>query len=92
MPAGSAISPSYAIVGNTLKARGDLAGALKSYEAKHAIIDRLAKADPDNTGWQSDLSLSYIWVGDVLVARGNLDGALKSYHGQPPHFRTPDQN
>ena len=43
--------------------------------------DRLAKADPNNAGWQRDLSVSYNKVGDVLVAQGNLPEALKSYQG-----------
>jgi hypothetical protein len=60
-------------------AQGDLAGALKSYQADLAIADRLAKSDPSNAGWQRDLSVSYDKVGDVQVAQGNLSGALKSY-------------
>ena len=35
-------------------------------------MERLAKADPGNAGWQRDLSVSYNKVGDVLVAQGNL--------------------
>ena len=61
------------------EAQGDLAGALKSYRDSLAIIDRLAKSDPGNTGWQRDLSVSYEKVGDVQVAQGDLAGALKSY-------------
>ena len=40
-------------------AQGDLAGALKSYQRRLAISDRLAKSDPGNAGWQRDLSVSY---------------------------------
>jgi hypothetical protein len=50
-----------------------------SYRDRHAIADRLAKADPGNAGWQRDLSVSYEKIGDVLVAQGNLPEALKSY-------------
>ena len=42
-------------------------------------LERLAKADPSNAGWQRDLSVSYDKVGDVLVAQGNLTEALKSF-------------
>ena len=60
-------------------AQGDLAGALKSYQAKHDIINRLAKSDPGNAGWQRDLSVSLNKIGDVQAAQGDLAGALASY-------------
>jgi tetratricopeptide (TPR) repeat protein len=60
-------------------AQGYLTEALKSYRESLAIRERLAKADPNNAGWQRDLSLSYEKVGDVLVAQGNLTEALKSH-------------
>ena len=62
-----------------LVAQGKLPEALKSYRDSLAIAERLAEADPSNTGWQRDLSVSYDKVGDVLVAQGNLPEALKSY-------------
>ena len=62
-----------------LVAQGNLAEALASYKDSLAIRDRLAKADPNNAGWQLDLSVSYNNVGDVLVAQGNLAEALASY-------------
>ena len=61
-------------------AQGDLAAALKSYEAKRNIISHLAKSDPGNAGWQRDLSASYEKVGDVQMAQGDLAGSLKSYN------------
>jgi hypothetical protein len=60
-------------------AQGNLPAALASYQAGLAISDRLAKSDPGNAGWQSDLSLSYDNVGDVQAAQGNLPAALASY-------------
>ena len=39
----------------------------------------MTKADPQNAGWQRDLSVSYIRVGDVLVDQGQLEGALKAF-------------
>ena len=44
-----------------------------------AIRERLAKSDPDNAGWQRDLSVSYERIGDALVAQGRLPEALQSY-------------
>ena len=66
-------------VGDLLAARGDLASALRDYQAGHVIASRLAKADPNNTGWQRSLALSYERIGDVLVEQGNLTDALASF-------------
>ena len=62
-----------------LVAQGNLAEALKSFRDGLAIRERLAKADPNNAGWQRDLSVSYNKIGDVLVAQGNLPEALKFF-------------
>ena len=62
-----------------LVAQGNLPEALKTFRDGLAIIDRLAKSDPGNAGWQRDLSVSYDHVGDVLVAQGNLPEALKTF-------------
>ena len=64
-------------IGNVQMVQGDLAGALASYRARFAVINRLAKSDPGNAGWQRDLSVSYEKVGDVQAAQGDLAGALK---------------
>jgi hypothetical protein len=45
------------------EARGDLKAALKSYSDSLAIRERLAQSEPDNAGWQRDLSVSYKNVG-----------------------------
>ena len=66
-------------LGDIKERRGDLQGALKSYNDGLAIIDRLAKADPGNAGWQRDLFISNSKIADVLVTQGNLPEALKSY-------------
>ena len=58
----------------TCRGRGRLAGALTSYRVSFAIIDRLARADPDNANWQRDLSVSYNKVGDVQRARATSPG------------------
>ena len=66
-------------IGDIYVSRGDLSAALNEYRDAGAMADRLAKADPNNAGWQRDLSVSYNKVGDVLVAQGNLAEALASY-------------
>jgi tetratricopeptide (TPR) repeat protein len=59
--------------------RGDLAAALKSYSDSLAMVERLAKSDPGDRGWQRDLSVAYEKIGGVQVAQGDLKAALKSY-------------
>jgi hypothetical protein len=54
--------------GDVQRDQGDLAGALKSYRDSLGIAEKLAKQDPANAGWQSDLSLSYERVGACQVA------------------------
>lgn len=57
--------------GDILVARGNLAEALTTYRNAAAIADRLAKADPNNAGWQRDLSVSYSKVGNVYRRQGD---------------------
>jgi tetratricopeptide (TPR) repeat protein len=71
---------SLVLLGDIKKQRGDLAGALKSYNDGLAIAEPLAKSDPGNTLLQRDLSASYEKVGDVQVEQGDLAAALKSYN------------
>jgi tetratricopeptide (TPR) repeat protein len=66
-------------LGDVQVQRGDLRAARREYEIAGAIAERLAKSDPDNAGWQRDLSVSFDRVGDVLVAQGNLPEALRSF-------------
>jgi tetratricopeptide (TPR) repeat protein len=75
-PAASASSPSPTPRSPTCFRR-KVTEALKSYRDSLATGDRLAKADPTNTDWQSYLSVSYQRVGEVLQAQGAE--ALKSY-------------
>ncbi len=57
--------------------RAQLADALNAYRDSLAIRERLAKADPENAGWQRDLSVSYEKVGNVLVAQGDARRRLE---------------
>jgi tetratricopeptide (TPR) repeat protein len=66
-------------LGDIKQQRGDLAGALKSYQDGLAIADRLAKSDPSNALWQRRLSVSYEKIGGMQQTQGDLAGALKSY-------------
>ncbi|KDB50426.1 hypothetical protein X805_39850 [Sphaerotilus natans subsp. natans DSM 6575] len=57
--------------------QGDLAGALKSYQAGLEIRRRLAERDPDNAWWKCELSISHGLISDVLCEQGDWAGALK---------------
>ncbi len=65
--------------GDLLRAQGDLAGALTSYQAMVAICGVLSKANSINTAWRRNLSVSHGKIGDILWAQGNLIGAMASY-------------
>jgi hypothetical protein len=58
-------------------AEGDLAGALTSYRDGLAIIDRLAKSNPNNAGWQRDLSGLLTKVGDPAPVSSLAASALR---------------
>jgi tetratricopeptide (TPR) repeat protein len=60
-------------------AQDPLAEVLASHQVTLAIMDRLAKANLRNAGWQRDLAVSYDRVGNLLVWQDNLPDALKSY-------------
>jgi tetratricopeptide (TPR) repeat protein len=45
-------------------------------------MEKLAKQDPSNAGWQDDLASSYENVGDVLSDEGDQAGALKNYRDE----------
>jgi tetratricopeptide (TPR) repeat protein len=60
-------------------ARGNLDAALKVYQDRLAIAEKLAAQDPNNAEWQRDLSVSFNKIGEVQSARGNLDAALEAY-------------
>ncbi|MEI7866544.1 MAG: hypothetical protein WCI11_01530 [Candidatus Methylumidiphilus sp.] len=67
------------LLGNTLQTEGDLAGALREYQAFKDIMLRLTLLDPDNTGSQRELSASHNDVGRVLQAQGKLAEALLEF-------------
>jgi tetratricopeptide (TPR) repeat protein len=65
-------------VGGVQSTQGNLSGALESYRASLAIVERLAAQDPGSAKWQRDLPVSLNHVGDVQRAQGNLSGARES--------------
>jgi tetratricopeptide (TPR) repeat protein len=65
--------------GRTLQNRGELAVALQAYQHHQALMLDLTQHDPDNAGWQRDLSVSYNNLGSVKQAQGDLAGAAQGY-------------
>jgi tetratricopeptide (TPR) repeat protein len=66
-------------VGDMLRAQGQPAEALASYQKALTIVDKLATQDPENARWQRDLSVTCNKVGDVLNDQKQLPEAEKSY-------------
>lgn len=65
--------------GNMQLAAGRLQEALECYRDSRAILEKLVKADPGNTGAQRDLSICYDKMGGVFQEQGHLQEALRSY-------------
>ena len=64
-------------LGDIKTQRGDLAGALKSYNDSLAIIGRLAKSDPGNAGWQRDLAACF---DKLALAHSQSGDRAKALH------------
>jgi hypothetical protein len=58
------------------QAAGKLEAARTDYAQDLAIMERLAKADPGNLGWQHDLAVSYDGLGYVLLQQNQRDQGL----------------
>jgi tetratricopeptide (TPR) repeat protein len=67
-------------LGDVLVLQGNLPEALTAYKASLAIDDKLAKADPSNAEWQSDLAASHGRLGQLLVRMGSRAEALEMFH------------
>jgi tetratricopeptide (TPR) repeat protein len=65
--------------GDMLQTGATTSEALAAFRKAHAIRERLAAQDPDNAGWQGDLSVSYNCIGGILESQGDLAGALEEF-------------
>jgi tetratricopeptide (TPR) repeat protein len=65
--------------GDRLLAQGNSSAAKTQYEASLEIGQKLARQDPGNSQWQSDLSSSYEVIGVVLRAQADLNAAKAQY-------------
>ena len=67
------------MIGDVLRAQGNLPDALAALKASLAIRERLTAADPGNAEWQRSLSVAQEKLGDVLRAQRNLPDSLAVY-------------
>jgi eukaryotic-like serine/threonine-protein kinase len=70
--------------GDIRQDRGDLPGALKSYQSALTIQKQLVKEDATNVQRRRDLATCFENMGDVLKLQGNIQGALDSYRESLP--------
>jgi hypothetical protein len=76
-PKGRDKRPQFdALCRDVLVAQGNLPEALKSFRDALAIRDRLAKADPGDSGWQRDLSVSHAKLASVFTKTGEKAKAI----------------
>ncbi len=66
-------------IGDVFVEQGDLGKALESYQASHAIFERLARADASNAGLQRDLSVSHERIGDLHETWTEIANAISAY-------------
>lgn len=67
-------------IGDILRAKDDLSGALNRYRTALAIADNTAHIQPDNPEWQRDVALCHNNLGDTL--NGLDDPAEADHHFQ----------
>ncbi|MCA3348788.1 MAG: hypothetical protein INF56_18485 [Roseomonas sp.] len=90
------LSISHDLIGNVLRAQGDLPGALRAYQAGMAIRMSLTERDPGNTHWQRDVFVSrwrladiHLLLGERAAARPHAEAALALARDRRARF--PDQ-
>ncbi len=66
-------------LGEILVKEGDLAEALREFEAGLAIDKALAKADPSSASLQRDLIVSFAKMAQVEESRGSISAALAAW-------------
>jgi Flp pilus assembly protein TadD len=69
------VSVSLNKVGDVLRTRGDLSGALEVYEEDLKIARKLAADDPSNAERQIDLGISLVKLGQMADLGGELGQA-----------------
>jgi tetratricopeptide (TPR) repeat protein len=73
------LSAAYYKLGDAWLGSRDTKRALDCYDRCHAIMQRLANADPTSAVAQRDLSISHQRLGDLHLQRGDRPAALRAY-------------
>jgi tetratricopeptide (TPR) repeat protein len=68
-----------AMLGDVLALREDFDAALAAYTEAQGQVKTLLEREPDNAGFQRDLSTTYDRIGDMHARERRLDAALESY-------------
>jgi tetratricopeptide (TPR) repeat protein len=66
-------------LGDIQRARGDLAGAERSFNAAMEIAKKLAESDPQDTDSERDLSVAHNKLGEIQRVRRDLAAAERSF-------------
>ncbi len=69
------------LLGEIENSRGNLSGALKTYQAAAATTAELLARDPDEPQRMFDHAQSLYWVGYIAWQRGDLDTAKRQFKG-----------
>ena len=62
-----------------LKSKGELTGALNTYQRALGIAEKLTKQEPDNLALADDLGFVQMRIGEVSFVQGKLTDALENY-------------
>ena len=69
----------HTMLGDVYAAREEHDAAMAAYAEAQREVQALLERDPDNTGFNRDLSATCDRIGDMYVQDGRLDAALESY-------------
>ncbi len=66
-------------VGDALREKGDLGGAMTAYQTALKIAAELAGRNMTTDSWKKTLAMNYHRIGLVLVAQGDRQGAVAQF-------------
>ncbi|MBK7953873.1 MAG: tetratricopeptide repeat protein [Candidatus Accumulibacter sp.] len=67
------------LLGDALRAQGQLKPAQRAFAENLAISHRLARQNPSSAGWQRELAVAHSRFGDVLQERGQFTAAQAAF-------------
>ena len=73
------------LFGNVRLDRGDVSGALASFEAAHDLSEDLLRRDSTNAEWRLGLALDHFWLGNFSFQRGDFEAALEHFRAYKDH-------